>query len=63
MNKENEETIVKSFFVKRTQQRVLFELSSPQKRREALRRLNFLRSEFMFEIPKPNSDPAKLSSC
>jgi hypothetical protein len=36
MNKEIEEAIVKSFFNKNKQQRVLFELFSPQKRRDAL---------------------------
>lgn len=60
MNKEIEETIVKSFFVKRIQQRILFELSSPQKRSNALGRLNILRKEFMFQIPKPNSDPGEI---
>jgi hypothetical protein len=39
MNKEIEEIIVKSFFNKRIQQRVLFELSSPKKRWDALRGL------------------------
>ena len=60
MNKEIEEIIVKKFFVKRIQQRVLFELSSSQKRSDVLGRLNILRTEFMFQIPKPNSDPAEI---
>ncbi|WP_243840654.1 hypothetical protein [Paenisporosarcina antarctica] len=61
MNKQIEETIVKSFFVKRIQQRVLFELSSPQKRNDVFgRRNDFLRTEFMFEIPTPNSDPKEI---
>ncbi|WP_419883947.1 hypothetical protein ACN6MY_10945 [Peribacillus sp. B-H-3] len=62
MNKEIEEIIVKSFFEKRIQQRVLFELTSPKKRDNALNRLNHnylvtFRKELMIEIPKPNSDP------
>lgn len=61
MNKEIEEMIVKSFFNKNKQQRVLFELFSPQKRRDALWRLNHnysvtLRKEFMTPIPKSNLD-------
>jgi hypothetical protein len=61
MNKEIEEAIVKSFFNKNKQQRVLFELFSPQKRRDALCRLNhnysmMLRKEFMIQIPKSNLD-------
>jgi hypothetical protein len=64
MDKELEEIIVKSFFNKRIQQRVLFELFSPKKRQDAIHRLsNFhitLRNEFLFEIPKPNSDPEEI---
>lgn len=64
MDKELEEIIVKSFFNKRIQQRVLFELFSPKKRRDAIHRLSnysiTLRNEFMFEIPKPNSDPEEI---
>ncbi|WHY84646.1 hypothetical protein QNH39_18585 [Neobacillus novalis] len=65
MNKEIEEIIVKSFFNKRIQQRVLFELSSSKKRQDAIERLNHnyldtLRNEFMIEIPKPNSDPEEI---
>lgn len=61
MNKEIEEIIVKTFFVKSIQQRVLFELSSPQKRYDAFgRRNDFIRTESMFEIPKPNSDPEEI---
>lgn len=49
MNKEIEEIIVKTFFVKRIQQRVLFELSSPQKRYDAFgRRNDFIRPELIF---------------
>lgn len=59
MNKEIEETIVKAFFNKNKQQRVLFELFSPRKRGDALWRLNhnysvILRKEFMIPIPKSN---------
>jgi hypothetical protein len=65
MDKEIEEIIVKSFFNKRIQQRVLFELSSSKKRGDAIGRLNHnyldtLRNEFMIEIPKPNSDPDEI---
>ncbi|MDQ0201977.1 hypothetical protein [Neobacillus ginsengisoli] len=65
MNKEIEEIIVKSFFNKRIRQRVLFELSTQNKRRHALHRLchNYfetLRNEYMIEIPKPNSDPQEI---
>lgn len=61
MNKAIEEIIVKSFFTKRLQDRVLFELFSKKKRQDALSRLchNYrttLRKEFMIEIQKPNSD-------
>lgn len=61
MNKEIEEKIVKTFFVKRIQQRVLFELSSPRKRYDAFgRRNDLMRKELMFEIPTPNSDPEEI---
>lgn len=61
MNKEIEEKIVKTFFVKRIQQRVLFELSTPHKRYDAFgRRNDFMRTELMFEIPKPNSNPEEI---
>ncbi|OIK14255.1 hypothetical protein BIV60_12170 [Bacillus sp. MUM 116] len=61
MNKELEKIIVKSFFNKRIQQRVLFELFSPKKRRDALSRLNHdylftLREEYMIRIPNSNLD-------
>jgi hypothetical protein len=66
MGKELDEVIVKSFFNKTIQQRVLFELSSPKKRRDAINRLNHkysatLRKEFMIEIPRPNSNPEKIA--
>lgn len=61
MNKEIEEVIVKTFFKKRIQQRILFELSSPTKRYDAFgRRNDFICTELMFEIPKPNSDPEEI---
>lgn len=68
MNKELEEKVVKSFFTKRIQERVMFELFSSKKRDDALHRLNHtytktLKEEYMIEIPKPNScadDIAKL---
>jgi hypothetical protein len=60
MNKEIEEIIVKTFFIKKIQQRVLFELSSNKKRRDRIARiespLECFRKEFIYEIPKPNSD-------
>jgi hypothetical protein len=60
MNIEIEKIIVKTFFVNRIQDRVLFELASPTKRKNALQRLSseerFLEKRFMIEIPKPNSD-------
>jgi hypothetical protein len=66
MNKEIEEIIVKSFFNKRIQQRVLFELSSPKKRWDPLRGLRHkyydtLRNEFMIKIPEPNSNFEKIA--
>ncbi|MGR6342452.1 hypothetical protein ACU5CE_32370 [Priestia megaterium] len=60
MDKEVEEKVVRSFFTKRIQDRVMFELFSAKKREDALHRLNHnytktLREEYMIEIPKPNS--------
>ncbi|WP_409291325.1 hypothetical protein [Peribacillus sp. SCS-37] len=62
MDKEREKVIVKAFFTKRLQDRVIFELSSAKKRKDALSRLchsyrETLREEYLFSIPKPNSDP------
>jgi hypothetical protein len=62
MDKEQEEITVKSFFVKRIRERVMFELSSPKRRIDALSRLCHrpditLIEKYMIEIPKPNSDP------
>ncbi|RFU60133.1 hypothetical protein [Bacillus sp. V59.32b] len=66
MDIEIEKIIVKSFFAKRLQDRVLFELSSSKKRKDALSRLSHtyfttLREKYMFEIPKPNSDPFEIA--
>lgn len=64
MNKEIEEIIVKTFFIKRLQERVLFDLSSSKKRRDRISRLespfDCLNKEFIFEISKPNSDPEEI---
>jgi hypothetical protein len=67
MNGEYEEIIVKTFFTKRLQVRVMFELSSPKKRKEALNRLchNYnktLFENYMIEIPKPNSNHIEIAS-
>lgn len=66
MNKELEKIIVKAFFTKRLQDRVLFEMSSAKKRKDALSRLchsyrTTLREEYMFDMPKPNSDPEAIA--
>ncbi|WP_033541166.1 hypothetical protein [Planococcus sp. CAU13] len=62
MKKEMEELIVKSFFEKNVQERVLHELFSSKKRNHALNRLcheyqRMLKGKYMIEIPPPNSDP------
>jgi len=62
MNQEREAVIVKSFFEKRVQDRVLFELFTPKRRNQALNRLShdykrILREKYMIEIPTPNSEP------
>ncbi|KAB7709058.1 hypothetical protein F9802_02725 [Bacillus aerolatus] len=67
MNKEQEEIVVRSFFAKRLQERVIFELFSPKRREKALHRLNHdykktLREEYMMEIPKPNSSPMEIAN-
>lgn len=66
MDREIEKIIVKSFITKRLQDRVLFELSSAKKRKDALNRFchsyrTTLREEYMFEIPKTNSTPAEIA--
>jgi len=65
MQKKIEQTIVKAFFQKRVQDRMLYELASETKRDTAIGRLahgfeNVLKTELMIEIKKPNSDPAAL---
>ncbi|AOH57460.1 hypothetical protein ABE28_024235 (plasmid) [Peribacillus muralis] len=67
MDKEQEKRIVKRFFAKRIQDRVIFELSSEKKRVEALNRLchNYgktLLPEYMIEIPTPNSDYQEIAT-
>ncbi|ANU28309.1 hypothetical protein [Planococcus versutus] len=62
MKKEMEELIVKSFFEKQMQERVLYELFTPKKRNHSLNRLchqytKMLKEKYMFEIPPPNSSP------
>lgn len=62
MKKETEELIVRSFFDKRVQERVLYELFKPEKRNLALHRLchsykKMLKVKYITEIPPPNSDP------
>lgn len=61
MDKQLEEIIVKSFFNKRLQDRVLFELTSTKKRKDAIGRLSHnymdvLNDKYMMEIPKPNNN-------
>ncbi|CEG21422.1 hypothetical protein BN1080_00332 [Planococcus massiliensis] len=65
MRKEREEEIVKAFFEKDVQERVLHELFSPKKRDQALNRLchqyeRMLKRKYMIEIPPPNSDPESI---
>ena len=66
MDEERERIIVKSFFKKNRQERILFELFSPRRRRDAISRLshefrNLLNEEYMTEIPKPNSNDIKIA--
>lgn len=67
MNKEVEQIIVKSFFNKRIQDRVMFELGSPKNRKDAIGRLchayrTTLREKYMSEVPKPNSEPKEIEA-
>ncbi|WP_286131666.1 hypothetical protein [Bacillus sp. FJAT-25509] len=67
MDKEIEEIIVKSFFTKRIQDRVLFELFSKKKRKDALGRLchNYdktLNLESLIEIKKPISNAIEVAN-
>lgn len=62
LRKDLEEEIVKAFFEKQVQERVLHELFSPKKRDQALNRLchqyeKMLRGKYMTEILPPNSNP------
>ncbi|PSL40921.1 hypothetical protein B0H99_10353 [Planomicrobium soli] len=62
MKREMEELIVKSFFDKHIQERVLHELFTPKKRKDAMNRLchrytKMLKEKYMIEIPPPNSNP------
>lgn len=67
MDKDVETAIVKTFFNKKVQDRVLFELFSSDKRRNrGLNRLchdyrQTLREEYLFEIPTTNSDPKEIA--
>ena len=67
MNKGIEEIVVKTFFEKRIQERVMYELFSPKKRDKALHRLNHdykrnLREQYLIEIPEPNSCSSELAN-
>lgn len=67
MDKEQEEIIVKSFFTRRIRERIMFELSSSKRRKDALSRLChgydiYLLKQYMIEIPKPNSNPAEIEA-
>ncbi|MCM3254928.1 hypothetical protein [Priestia aryabhattai] len=67
MNKDIEEIVVRTFFERRIQERVMFELFSPKKRDKALHRLNHdykrnLREQYMIEIPTPNSCASELAN-
>jgi len=64
MDKVLEEVIVRAFFAKEIRDRVMFELSSPKKRKDALSRLchtysSTLNAKYIIEIPKPNSNAAE----
>lgn len=61
MDKECEEILVKSFFMKNIQERFLFELFSSKKRKIAIGRLShsykdILHDKYMMEVQKPNTD-------
>ncbi|MDQ7862083.1 hypothetical protein RCO48_17200 [Peribacillus frigoritolerans] len=67
MDKEQEKRIVKRFFTKRIQDRVIFELSSEKKRVKALNRLchdydKTLIPDYMIEIPPTNSDYQEIAT-
>lgn len=61
MDKEYEETLVRSFFKKKIQDRFIYELGSVKKRVNALSRLchkypEVYVQEYLIEILAPNSD-------
>lgn len=57
MDKQYEESLVRSFIEKRRQSRIIYELGSVKKRKDALSRLeNVLAKKYMIQIPTPNSD-------
>lgn len=61
MNKEYEEIVVRNFFEKRIQNRIIFELLSTKKRKDALSRLSHsykdvLCEKYMIGLPKSNSN-------
>ncbi|MEJ9306797.1 hypothetical protein ABEW33_26400 [Priestia megaterium] len=67
MNRTQEQLIVKAFFEKRIQERVLHELASPKKRLDALSRLchNYtttLRKKHLIELPKANFNKEDLET-
>ncbi|OGO78121.1 MAG: hypothetical protein A2Y23_01570 [Clostridiales bacterium GWB2_37_7] len=61
MDREYERLIVKTFFNKRYQERIIYELSSEKKRKDAIRRLShnwniILNSKYLKQIKEPCSD-------
>ncbi|MEW4212127.1 hypothetical protein Q0O85_26785 [Priestia megaterium] len=67
MNRTQEQLIVKAFFEKRIQERVLHELSSPKKRLDALNRLchsysTTLRKKYLIELSKANFNKEDLET-
>jgi tetratricopeptide (TPR) repeat protein len=67
VDREQEEILIKAFFKKRVHERVLFALSSPKRRLDALSRLchdfdKMLEEQYMVAIPKPNSDVTKIAN-
>lgn len=65
MDKEYEKIVIKSFWDKAIEDRVIYELSSTKKRKDALSRFTQLHKKglcekYMIKIPKPNSDYIKI---
>ncbi|WP_044639858.1 hypothetical protein [Risungbinella massiliensis] len=65
MDNQYEEALVRSFFSKRSQSRILFELSSPKRRRDALWRLchmyyENLNEKYMVPIDQPITYPEQI---